>query len=148
MLLSFNFAKCLDEPRNQSRKLKNENNSSITTDFPMMPFGSSSKISCLGGFLNVTVIKDCPRRLVLRGFLNYCLIDAYMPQLFMKNEVSSMWLPQLASKENNWGNLMKVSSLWLTKYSFGSSITLTGSSSMLELLETIGNSGSSNSDKL
>ena len=36
---------------------------------------------------------------------------------------------------------MKVSSLRLTKYSFGSSITLTGSSSVLELLETIGNSG-------
>ena len=34
-----------------------------------------------------------------------------------------------------------MSSLYLTLYSFGSSITWTGSSSTLELLKTIGNSG-------
>lgn len=58
----------------------------------------------------------------------------------MNNKVSSMWQPQLALKEYKWGNLMKKFLFRLTKYSFGSSITLTGSSSMLELLETIGNS--------
>jgi hypothetical protein len=36
----------------------------------------------------------------------------------------------------------KMSSLWLAIYCFGSSLTQTGSSSMLELPNTIGNSGS------
>ena len=46
----------------------------------------------------------------------------------------------LFSKRLNGENLKKTFALF-TIYYFGSSLTKTGSSSMLELLETIGNSG-------
>jgi hypothetical protein len=64
-----------------------------------------------------------------------------MPQLFlkMKNEVTSMRLPQLASiRILLWQPQENVLN-YLASYSFGSSLTQTGSSSMLELLETIRN---------
>ena len=57
----------------------------------------------------------------------------------MNTVVSSMWLPQLASKRFNWDNLMKISLDLIEMFSFDSSITLTGSSNVLELLETIEN---------
>ena len=51
-----------------------------------------------------------------------------------------MKLTKLVSIRDFSGKRKKISSLGLALYSLGSSLTQTGSSSVLELLETIGNS--------
>ena len=59
-----------------------------------------------------------------------------------------MKLTKLASIRYFSDNLKKISSLGLALYSLGSSLTYNGSSSVLELLETIGNSDCLNGDNM
>jgi hypothetical protein len=100
-------------------------NSVSGPEFPIFPFNSLSNISRLGR--------------VPQFYRDYRPVPITLPQLLLNNDATSMSLSQSASIRPFWGNL-KMSSLCLALLPFGSSYTQTGTSSVVELPETIGNS--------
>ena len=94
-----------------------------------------------GGFLKFTAIICWPDEAFAMNLPQLCWLHEAttikLPQVPLNNEVSPNRPPQYGYYL---GNLKKMSSLCLSLYSVGSSLTKTGSSSMHELLETNGNS--------